>query len=61
LASGRVEAEVGVAGQLGGASACALGQVAFGQCLHSPGDAFDEPGAVAGPGGFAEQFGEALA
>jgi hypothetical protein len=28
--------------------------------LHSPEDAFGEPGAVAGFGGFAEEFGEAL-
>jgi hypothetical protein len=28
--------------------------------LHSPDNAFDEPGAVAGLGGFAEEFGEAL-
>jgi hypothetical protein len=45
---GRVEAEVGVAGQLGGASAGAFGQVAFGQGLQAPGDEFDQPGAVAG-------------
>jgi hypothetical protein len=29
--------------------------------LQAPGDALDEPGTVAGEGGFAEQFGEALA
>jgi hypothetical protein len=58
LALGRVEAEVGVAGRFGGASAGAFGEVAFGQGLHSPGDAFDKPGAVAGEGGLAEQFGE---
>jgi hypothetical protein len=58
---GRVEAEVGVLGQFGGASAGAFGQVALGQSLHAPGDAFDKPGAVAGVGGFAEEFGEALA
>jgi hypothetical protein len=28
--------------------------------LHSPEDSFGEPGAVAGVGGFAEEFGEAL-
>src|SRR6516225_8582117 len=38
----------------------ALGQVAFGQGLQPPGDALDKPGAVAGLGGLAEQFGEAL-
>jgi len=41
-------------------SAGALGQVALGQCLHSPGQTFDEPSAVTGVGGFSEQFGEAL-
>jgi hypothetical protein len=45
---------------LGGASAGTLGEIAFGQGLHSPGDALDKPGAVAGLGGFAEQLGEAL-
>jgi hypothetical protein len=48
------------ASQFGGASEGAFGQVAFGQRLHSRGDAFDQPGAVAGLGGFAEKFGEAL-
>jgi len=38
----------------------AFGQVAFGQRLNAPSDALDEPGAVAGLGCFAEQFGEAL-
>jgi hypothetical protein len=57
---GPTATRVGVAGQLGGASAGAFGQVALGQRLESPGDALDEPGAVAGVGGFAEQFGEAL-
>jgi hypothetical protein len=57
---GRVQAEVGVASQFGGASAGAFGEVAFGQCLETPGDAFDQPGTVAGVGGFAEQFGKAL-
>jgi hypothetical protein len=57
---GRIESEVGVACQLGGAAAGALGEVAFGQGLHAPSDAFDEPGAVAGGGGFAEELGEAL-
>jgi hypothetical protein len=56
----RGEAEVGVAGQFSGASAGALGQVAFGQRLQSPGDAPDQPGAVAGGGGLAEEFGKAL-
>jgi hypothetical protein len=37
-----------------------LGEVAFGQRLHSPNDALDQPGAIAGVGGFAEEFGEAL-
>src|SRR5262249_25498944 len=55
-----VEAQVGVAGQFGGASAGAFGQVTFGQRLQAPGDAFDKPGAVAGRRGLAEQFGEAL-
>jgi hypothetical protein len=58
---GRVQSQVGVAGQLGGASAGAFGEVALGQGLQPPGDAFDEPGAVAGLRSFAEQFGEALA
>ena len=55
-----IEAEVGVAGQFGGASASAFGQVAFGQRLQTPGDPFDEPGAVTGRRGFAEEFGEAV-
>ena len=46
------------------ASAClragALGEVAFGQRLPAPGDAFDEPGAVTGVGGFTEEVSEAL-
>jgi hypothetical protein len=57
---GRVDAEVGIAGQLGGASAGAFRQVAFGQALQAPGDAFDQSGTVAGGGGFAENVGEAL-
>jgi hypothetical protein len=55
-----IKAEVSVAGQFGGASAGALGQVAFGQRLQAPDDAFDQPGAVAGGGGLAEDFSEAL-
>jgi hypothetical protein len=35
-------------------------QVSFGQGLQAPGDAFDQPGAVAGVGCFAKEFGEAL-
>src|SRR5262249_43648233 len=50
-----VQTQVGVADQFGGASSGAFGQVAFGQRLETPGDAFDEPGAVAGGGGFAEE------
>jgi hypothetical protein len=60
LAAWGVEAEVGVAGQFGGASACPFGQVALGQGLETPGDALDQPGAIAGGGGLAEDFGEAL-
>jgi hypothetical protein len=41
-------------------SAGAFGEIAFGQGLQSPGDAFDQPGTVAGFGGLAEQLGEAL-
>src|SRR6516162_1684758 len=55
-----IESEVGVAGQLGGASSGALGQVALSQGLQPPDDAFDQPGAVASPSGFPEEFGEAL-
>src|SRR5262245_33888649 len=48
------------ASQFGGASACPFAEVALGQGLQAPNDAFDEPGAVAGLGGFAEEFSEAL-
>src|SRR5262249_35673503 len=58
--SPRVQSEAGVASPFGGASAGAFGDIAFGQGLHSPNDAFDQPGGGAGFGGFAEEFGEAL-
>jgi hypothetical protein len=35
----------------------AFGEVAFGEGLETPGQAADEPGLVAGRGGFAEQLG----
>ena len=44
----RRQAQVGVVDQFGGAVAGALGEVAFGQGLQAPGEAFDQPGAVAG-------------
>ena len=56
---GRSEAEIGVAGQLGGAVAGAVGQVAFGKSLEPPGQAADEPGLVPGRRGLAEQLGVA--
>src|SRR5262249_17306257 len=39
----------------------ALGQVALGQGLQPPGEAFDQPGLVAGPGRFPEDCGVAAA
>ena len=56
----RTGSDGGVVSQFSRALSGALGQVSFGQGLHSPEDAFGEPGAVAGMGGFAEQSGEAL-
>jgi hypothetical protein len=56
---GRVEAEVGVVGQLGGPSAGALGQVAFGQGLQPPGDAAGQPDLVVAVGRLAEDLGVA--
>ncbi len=61
LRGGRVEAQVGVVGQFGGAAAGAFGEVALGQRLQPPGDAFDQPGAVVGGGRLAEDLGVALA
>jgi hypothetical protein len=55
-----IEAEIGIASEFFGASAGTFGEVAFGQRLQTPDDAFDEPGAVAGGSGFAEYLGEAL-
>ena len=55
------EAEIGIVGQFGGALTCSLGKVALGQSLQAPGEAFDEPGFVAGAGGFAEDLGVAEA
>ena len=49
-----IETEIGVTGEFFGAASGAFGQVAFGQRLQPPNDASDEPGAVAGRGGFAE-------
>jgi hypothetical protein len=43
-----------------GAAAGSFGQVALGQGLQAPGDAIDEPGAIAGVCGFAEDFSETL-
>src|SRR5262245_52326769 len=40
--SPRVQSEAGVASPFGGASAGAFGDIAFGQGLHSPNDAFDQ-------------------
>ena len=54
----RGQAQVGVVGEFGGAAQSTFAQAAFGQGLHPPGDAFDEPGAVAGEGGLVAQFGE---
>ena len=54
---GWVEAQVGVVGQLGGAVAGTLGQVAFGQGLQTPGDALEEPRFAVGTGLVAIQLG----
>src|SRR5262249_22004493 len=40
----RGESQIGVADQLGGPLAGALGEVPFGQGLQPPSEAFDEPG-----------------
>jgi hypothetical protein len=60
LLRGGFKSQVGIAGQFFGAATRAFGQVALGECLHAPSDAFDEPDFVAGAGGFAEDLGEAL-
>jgi hypothetical protein len=54
---GRRQAEVSVVGEFAGALARTPGEVAFGAGLQAPGDAFDEPGLVAGTGSFAEESG----
>ena len=46
-------------GQCGGPLACPFGQIAFGQGLQSPSEAFEQPGSVAGRDGFTEQVGVA--
>ena len=51
--------QIGVIGQFGGTPAGAFGQVAFGQRLQPPGDAFDEPDAFVGVGRLAEDLGVA--
>ncbi len=54
---GRRQAEVSVVGEFASALASALGEGAFGEGLQAPGDAFDEPGLVAGAGSFSEESG----
>jgi hypothetical protein len=46
-------------GQLGRPSTGTLGQVALGEGLQTPGDAFDQPDLVARAGCFAEELGVA--
>jgi hypothetical protein len=53
------QTEVGVVGEFVGAAAGAFGEVALGQGLQTPGDAFDQPGFVVGVSGFAEDLGVA--
>ena len=61
LAAWRCEAQVGIAGQFGGTLAGTLGEIAFGQGLQTPDDAFAQPGFVMGVGGLAKDVQVALA
>jgi hypothetical protein len=56
--AGEVMAQVGFLHQFGGAAAGAFGQVALGQGLQPPGDAFDQPDFVVRRGWLAEHGGE---
>ena len=61
LAAWRREAQVGIAGQFGGTLAGTVGEIAFGQGLQTPGDAFEQPGFVMGVGSLANDVQVALA
>jgi hypothetical protein len=58
VGSRRGQAQVGIVHEFDSAAAGALGQIAFGQGLEPPGDAFDQPDLVVGLGRFAEDDGE---